>query len=356
MKVLAAKFVLEANENIPMMCDIENVSLRTGSDCLAAMQVGDSFAKEGIEAIPVLSADAASSGVMKRSCFEYIEGRILDAVRVHIHEIDGIYLHLHGASEVESIGSGDHHILHEIRKIVGPYMPIGVSCDPHGNLCQSYVDDCTIIRSYRESPHTDIEQTVQFVVHALAEQMRHPTGIRPVYRKLPLILGGEQSVSADEPVKSINAYMDELEKDERILSCSWHVGYIRHDTDVAGAGIVVIPSAGTYQDYAEKAADQLAEYVFSHRHDFHYSGVALQPAEALEQVLAESGKPAFLTDSGDNVTSGAMGANTYVLRQVLALDHLKKRVLFAAIHDDGACSKLLQLQPDEETSLSWHGH
>ena len=48
-----------------------------------------------------------------------------------------------------------------------------------------------------------------------------------------------------------------------------------------------------------------------------------------------TGKPAFLTDSGDNTTSGAMGANTWVLRQVLAKPEALqgKRVLFAAIQD-----------------------
>ena len=352
MKILAAKFVLEANENIPMMCDMENVSLRTGPDCLAAMQLGEVFSEAGVEVIPALSADASSSGIMKRSCFDYIEGRILESVHEHIHEIDGIYLHLHGASGVEGIGSGDHHILREVRRVVGPYMPIGVTCDPHGNLCRDYVEACTIIRSYRESPHTDIESTVRFVASALIEQIRHPTGIRPVYRKLPLILGGEQSVSLDEPVRSINEHMDKLEKDERILSCSWHVGYIRHDTDVAGAGIVVIPSSARYQAFAEQTADELADYVFARRHEFHYSGVAAAPDKALAMVLAQEGGPAFLTDSGDNVTSGAMGANTFVLRQFLALEKLEKKVLFAAIHDDLAYAQLSCSHVGDEVDVS----
>lgn len=86
----------------------------------------------------------------------------------------------------------------------------------------------------------------------LLELLEHRRSITPVYRKLPLILGGEQSVSADEPVRSINQYMDEMEKDDRILSASWHVGYIRHDTDVAGCGVVVIPSSNEFRPYAEQ--------------------------------------------------------------------------------------------------------
>lgn len=206
---------------------------------------------------------------------------------------------------------------------------------PHGNLCKEYVEGTTLIRSYRESPHTDVEQTIRFVCSHLLELLEHRRSITPVYRKLPLILGGEQSVSADEPVRSINQYMDEMEKDDRILSASWHVGYIRHDTDVAGCGVVVIPSSNEFRPYAEQKADELAAYVWDRRHEFHYTGLTQEPDEALQTALHCTGKPAFLTDSGDNTTSGAMGANTWVLRQVLAKPEALqgKRVLFAAIQD-----------------------
>ena len=149
----------------------------------------------------------------------------------------------------------------------GPYLPIAISCDPHGNLTKEYVENATILRSFREAPHTDIPETVQFVCRALVQEIRNRMNMRPVYRKLPLILGGEQSVSADEPVRSINQFMNEQEKDERILSCSWHVGYLRHDAPEAGCGIVVVPSAQDFQQYAEETADQLMNYVWGKRHE-----------------------------------------------------------------------------------------
>ena len=347
MKILCGKFVLEANENVPFMCDIENVSIKSGRAALESMQLGDLLSHDELEFIPSLYADAGSSGIMTASCFEYIEGRILDAVKEHINEIDGIYLHLHGASEVKGIGSGDHHILREVRKLTGPYLPIAIACDPHGNLCQEYCDNATFIRSYRESPHTDIEQTIAMVMEVLIGQIEHPTGIRPIYRKLPLILGGEQSVSTDEPVCSINHFMDEMEKDHRILSASWHVGYIRHDAACAGCGIVVVPSSAAYREYAEHKADELADYVWQRRREFHYTGLTAEPDEALRMALECEGSPAFITDSGDNVTSGASGSNTYILRQVLALESLEKSVLFAAIHDKKAYALLENAQIGE---------
>ena len=61
------------------------------------------------------------------------------------------------------------------------------------------------------------------------------------------------------------------------------------------------------------------------RHEFHYTGTTAQPDEALRMALNCPDKPSFITDSGDNVTSGAQGANTFILRQVLAVPDLHKR-------------------------------
>ena len=226
MKILVGEFITESNANIPQKCEISNYKMLFGDDCIQALHVADVFEQAGFELIPSVVADAGAAGVIKKDTFDYIESCFVRTVKEHIHEIDGMFLMLHGASEVEGIGSGDHHILAEIRKVVGPYLPIFVVCDPHGNLCKEYAEATTLIRSYRESPHTDSIATMRKVAAMLCDFMKDRQNIHSVYRKLPLILGGEQSVSTDEPVKSINQYMDELEKDPRIRSASWHVDYI----------------------------------------------------------------------------------------------------------------------------------
>ena len=92
--------------------------------------MADVFEQAGFELIPSVVADAGAAGVIKK--IPLITSNLASCGRSkeHIHEIDGMFLMLHGASEVEGIGSGDHHILAEIRKVVGPYLPIFVVCDP----------------------------------------------------------------------------------------------------------------------------------------------------------------------------------------------------------------------------------
>jgi len=344
MKILVGTFITESNERNPNKNEITTYSIAFGDDCINKMEIGDIFTSKGIEIIPSIYAVSGASGVCKKHTFDYIEDCFAEACKEHINEIDGMFLMLHGASEVDGgIGSGDHHILKTIREIVGPYIPICVACDPHGNLCEEYVNNTTLIRSYRESPHTDALATKRLVCEKLCELLQQRQNIHPAYRKLPLILGGEQSVSTDEPVKSINQYMNEMEKDPRINSASWHVGYLRHDSDVAGCGVVVVPQTAADQQYAEEKCDELAKYVWDKRHEFHYTGHTADPETALRECLEFDGGLSVLTDSGDNTSSGAPGYNTYVLRQALAANPSKK-VLFASICDQPTYDSLAEVE------------
>ena len=351
MKILVGEFVSETNENIPQRCRINNYVIAFDDQCIQNLNISEVYESENAEMIPTIYANGASGGLITPETFAYIETSLLNEVKKHLNEIDGIFLMLHGASKVEGLGSGDHHIIQEIRKLVGPYIPIAVSCDPHGNLKKDYVEALQILRSYRQSPHTDKEETYEKVTELLCQLLKQRQHIHAVYRKLPLILGGEQSVSADEPVRSINIYMDELEQDPRIQSCSWHVGYIRHDCAVAGCGIVVVPARTEDQAYAETIADQLADYVWQRRHEFHYTGLTAKPEQALAMTLDFAGSPAVITDSGDNTTSGATGWNTFVLRQVLAEPNLKKSFLFAPICDPKTAGQLKNCQPGEAVKI-----
>src|SRR5699024_6702157 len=131
---------------------------------------------------------------------------MLKKVKEHLLEIDGIYLYLHGASKVVDLegDAAEHMILQEIRKITGPYMPIAVVMDPHGNLSQNLVDNTTIVRTYRHSPQTDVIETGRTVANMLVDLLIKRRRSTPVYRKFPIMSGGERTVCTDEHVVAIN--------------------------------------------------------------------------------------------------------------------------------------------------------
>src|SRR5699024_11641602 len=106
--------------------------------------------------------------------------------------------------------------------------------------------------------------------------------ITPVYRKLPIMIGGERSVSTDEPVLSINKYLDEIETDPRIMSACFHVGYLEHDTDKVGSSVTVVPDDDKYLDYANEVVDNSFDYIVVRRYQFNYQDIVADEKDAFK--------------------------------------------------------------------------
>lgn len=336
MKVLTGHFNSESNEFSHQNMGFDNFTFRYGNDSIDVMEVRDIFEDNDIELIPSIYANGHPGGLVTKDAFDFILDRMLKKVKEHLHEIDGIYLYLHGASKVLDLegDAAEHMILSEIRKITGPYMPIAVVMDPHGNLSQNLVDNTTIVRTYRHSPHTDVIETRRIVANMLVDLLENRRSITPVYRKVPIMIGGERSVSTDEPMLSINQYLDEIETDSRIMSACFHVGYLEHDTDKVGCSITVVPNDDQYLDYANEMADKIYDFVVARRYHFHYHGIFDEPEEALQRAIDYEGSPVFVTDSGDNCGAGGDGYSSYIFRQLMEKDDYNgKEVLVAGVID-----------------------
>lgn len=343
MKILMGSFTLESNERVGGLTELDSFNLKFGEDLISSMHVGNIFRENGIDIIPSLLADGHSAKVLSKESYQYIHEKMIRTVKENLDELDGIYLFLHGASKVEGLaeGSGERQLLKDIRKLTGPYMPIAVVMDPHGNLTEEYVSNMTIARCYRESPHTDIVETYKIVAKQFVELLKDKKSLNPQYRKLPFVLGGERSVSTDEPMVSINKKIDEIEEDPRILSASFHVGYLRHDNFAAGSGLIVVPTDNRHIDYANEVLDDLYDYCVNKYSAFHYHGNAMEVEETITTSIEKDDKHIVVTDSGDNVTSGAAGENTFLLKKYLELDdYNNKRILFAAITDNALFNQL----------------
>ncbi len=349
MKVLMGHFTLESNEHVEGLTELDNFNLKFGEDLVQAMQVGDIFRDNNIGIVPAIFANGHTATVLSRESYDYVHKKMLRAVKENLNDLDGIYLFLHGASKVEDLpeGSGERQLLKDIRHLTGPYLPICVVMDPHGNLTEEYVANMTIGRCYRESPHTDMLETKRKTASMFVDVLKSKKYLKPQYRKLPFVLGGERSVSTDEPMLTINQKLDEIEQDDRILSASFHVGYLRHDNYAAGSGLIVVPSDNQYIDYANEILEEMYTFCIEKYSEFHYHGNTLEVPEAVEHSIGKNDQHIVVTDSGDNVTSGATGENTYLLRQYLELkEYNNKKILFAGITDNELFHSMYKKEKD----------
>lgn len=352
MKVLVAKFSAECNEHILHTTCIDEFNVLYDEMCIESMHVKDIFDEAGIELIPSISATINPNGMIQRDTFDFIVDKILSAIKVHLKELDGIYLQLHGASGVVGLDciSGEHFLVKKIREITGRFMPISLTMDPHGNLTQELANDLNIVRCYRESPHSDTVDTQRLVAYKLIDLLKNRRAMTPIVKKIPIMVGGERSVSAKEPMRSINALMDKFEEDPRVFSISYHVGFIRHDDDKLGAAVCICPNTTKDIAYCDDLARQVCEYAWNHRHEFKFSGNYDYPSIAVQKALAFDGKTAVITDSGDNCGAGGGGLNTYLLREVLKQGTAKK-VLFAGINHDDSNKYLANFKVGDEVEF-----
>ena len=101
MKVLVGLFNAECNANIPLTSDLSDFDLAFKDQVIEKMYVREIYDQAGVEIIPAVYANAGATGIVEKSAFESIENSFLAVIQKHLHELDGIYLHLHGASYVE---------------------------------------------------------------------------------------------------------------------------------------------------------------------------------------------------------------------------------------------------------------
>ena len=353
MKVFVAHMTSECNEHVSRDATLDDFLLLYGDECIDAMNIRDIFEGAGMDIVPSIFAGLSPSGMIERAAFDFIADKMLSALREHLSEIDGIYLQLHGASGIRGLDgvSAEHWLVRRMREIAGAHMPIALVMDPHGNVTGDLVYRTNIVRCYRESPHIDTVETERLVAEKLVDLMRRRRPMCPVLRKLPIMVGGERSVSAEEPMRTINRMLDEAEADPRVFSDSYHVGYIRHDDDKLGAAVVVVPNDPADTAHCEQVADRIAAYAWEHREEFRFTGNYDEPDASVARAVAYPGKTAVITDSGDNCGAGGAGYGTIMLRELLAADLHGKRVLVAGVNDPAACKRLAGVSVGEHVEF-----
>src|SRR5699024_7844848 len=141
-----------------------------------------------------------------------------------------------------------------------------------------------------------------------------------------LVLSGEQALSSDEPLRSIQAELDRVESLPGILDASFFVGFAWADVSWNTASVVVVPEEAKYTEMANLEAKRLSEYVMERSDDFKFRMPLLSIEETVERLQRNGDRQLFVADSGDNTTGGAHGANTILLDKLVANPPPQKKI------------------------------
>ncbi len=284
--------------------------------------------REGAELVLTLVASAYPGGLVRADAYRRLKRELLAALQRAL-PVDGVYLDLHGAMEVEGIGDGETDLSTAVRELVGDNVPISVSLDLHGNISPAFVANVNALTALRTAPHRDGPETRRRALAMLIRALREGLALQPVLLKIPLLLPGEAVMTATEPARSLYQRLPALAQEPGILDASLLVGCAWTDSPYTTVSVIVVGVGD--EAAARQEAETLARAIWSERRAFRFGHETAAADEAVVQAMAAALAPVMITDSGDNVTAGGAGDTTYMLQSLLA--HGAQDALLAGLMD-----------------------
>ncbi|KAJ5965230.1 Microcystin LR degradation protein MlrC [Penicillium vulpinum] len=284
-----------------------------------------------------LIGHALPGGVVVREDFEELSKEILErlARTVASNPIDGLWYDIHGAMCVEGMEDVEAELLRRIRTVIGPDVLVSASMDLHGNVSRELAHQTDLITCYRMAPHEDAlvtkERACRNLVDVLTCRTDTERGNRPLkaWVPIPILLPGEQTSTRNEPAKSLYSLVPEIEAMENVLDAAIWVGYAWADEPRNHAVVMV---TGWNKAAITRGAKRLASLFWHVHKEFHFVAPTGSFSECIDNALASSNKPFFISDSGDNPTAGGSGDVTFGLNQLLTRPEFYKSTSSSVIY------------------------
>jgi Uncharacterized conserved protein len=305
----------ECSTSSPVLMQPEDFRVLRGVDLLGA-EYFDFLSADGIEHLPLLHARAVPGGPVARETYEAFKAEFLDLLKASL-PIDGLYLAMHGAMNVEGMDDAEGDWISAARVVVGPEVPIAASYDLHGNVTQKIVDQIDIFAAYRTAPHIDVRETMLRAWSMLVKALK--SGERPgvAWAPVPVLLPGERTSTEDEPAKGLYRKLSEHDAVPGVWDANLMVGYVWADEPRATACAVV---TGTNRSAALAEVEKIARSYWEAREDFRFGPVTGSLEDMLDIADKATTRPVILADSGDNPTGGGVGDRADVLKALIARD------------------------------------
>ncbi len=335
LRIGIAGIAIESSTFSPHRSTMDDFRVTRGDELLAryAFLAPAAPLTEGVEWVPLLHAVAVPGGPVTEETYEQLAGEIFELLRT-AGPLDGVFIDFHGAMSVLGRTDIEAEFVAGIREVVGSEALLSASMDLHGNVSRSLADTLDLITCYRKAPHTDAWETRERAARNLVTRLRSGGG-RPhkAWVQVPVLLPGEKTSTRIEPAEGIYAQVDEVEAMDGILDAAIWVGYAWADEPRCQAAVVV---TGDDEQVVATQAKRLAEAYWDARDEFEFVAPTGSLDECVEQAIASSARPFFISDSGDNPTAGGAGDTSYTLDLLLrtpATTESGLTTIYAAIVD-----------------------
>jgi microcystin degradation protein MlrC len=265
-----------------------------------------------VDVVPLLRAWASAGGIILDETFQQLRGELLERLKTSL-PVDAVFLSLHGAASTESDDDLEGAILEDVRKIVGPDIPIVVPLDHHANVTQRMVDNADMLVGHETQPH-DPPATGRKAARLLFRLLAGEISPSLAWQKIPMITPQDQFLTSAGPMKTWFDKAREFESQPDVLDVSPYP--MQPWLDVAEGGWTVVVHTNGKPELAGNIATEMTNLAWKHRRDF-WKSDRVEPAEAVRQAVAAEEGLVILSDTGDSVYGGAPGDNTVILKQLI---------------------------------------
>jgi microcystin degradation protein MlrC len=321
MKIAIAGISVECDAFSPIYTEYEDISVYRGRKLLQNElwlirgMVGRLRESLKVEICPIIWATALPGGPLRNRVYQDIK---IETVRLlkDTGPFDGVLLAMHGSLAVENLYiNGDTDYVFAVRQAVGPDVRIGIAFDLHGNITPEIIRAGDVFSALRTAPHKDDPETGYRVADQLLQVVGSGAVPTKAFIKIPILVHGEQAVTHYDPAKRLFENLFSYDERSGVLQSILMAGYVWHD--MPWIGMAALVTTKNNPKIAKVISEEIAQYVWDSRFDFKFSMETANIEDGIQHALLSDVYPVFLTDSGDNVTSGSPGDLTIVLQHLI---------------------------------------
>lgn len=296
--------------------------------------------------VPLVFASTCPGGAITSNCYTDLKQELLHRLK-EAQPVDGVLLPLHGAATVEDLDDPEGDLIHSVRKIVGPEIPIVATLDLHAHVTAEMVSHADALVAWETYPHRDTFGTGERGARLLMDTLSGRCRPQMVMAKVPVITGAiHGSTEGDDPFADLMRYAKSHEGKNGILSTSVFLIHPYLDQADMGSGCLVVADGDI--DRAEALATEVAKMYWARRFDLEPK--MYTPVEAISHGLEIDGGPIILVEGSDCCGGGAVGDSIASLKALI--DANISEVSMVQVVDPEAALVCHEAGPGREISLS----
>lgn len=268
-----------------------------------------------LQIIPGIAAWALASGRIKDDVLEELTDALISKLEDSM-PVDGVLLALHGALVSEKREDCEGYILRKIRDVVGCSVPIVSTLDYHAVVTSDMVLHTDVLVGFRTYPHIDFKRTGEKAAECIIRLIRDKISVHKDLSRIPVIFPVENSETSSGPISNAMTMLNELDKNEDIISASVFCPQPWLDIYDTGFSALIYSIEKRISDKSKykKYAEDISRYIWENRNHFFSE---YPSAEEFLNKIDSYERPVIAVDSGDITTAGGTGDSTVFLNAAI---------------------------------------